>query len=238
MLKPLCRRSRLDPEQANLYAYVGNDPVNATDPSGLDACPPPHQNDICVYGKRPKKRNSGGWMGSTTAAFGGAFDNFLGWEALASMVRNALRTRPSRATPAAPAPRCPAVPAGGLGEAGLHRNMQQARQLSATINRGANWSLFDDVNKRSAAMGAFAQRVRTGGVWDTKNLRNSSGRLMYPNGQAYGDFQYGALAYSMGFDWATTMTGAHTYSLATGNGLEHMMPAIRAGYLHAARGCR
>jgi RHS repeat-associated protein len=221
----------------NLYAYAGNDPVNSTDPSGLDACPPPHQNDICVTGKRPKKKNSGGWNSWTTAAFGGAFDNFLGWDALASMVRNALRTRQARANLPAP-PRCPAVPAGGLGEAGLHRNMQDARRLSATINRGANWSIFDDLNKRSAAMGAFAQRVKTGGAWDTKNLKNSSGRLIYPNGQAYGDFQYGALAYSMGFDWATTMTAAHAYSVATGNGLEHMMPTIKAGYLHASRGCR
>jgi len=60
---------------------------------------------------------------------------------------------------------------------------------------------------------------------------------MYPNGRAYGDFQYGALAYSMGYDWTTTRAAADAYSVKSGNGLEEMMPTIRAGYEYAARGC-
>lgn len=75
------------------------------------------------------------------------------------------------------------------------------------------------------------ERVRDGGEWGCKR------KPAYPKGQAYGEFQYGALAYSMGFDWATTWSGAQAYSLKSGVGLEEMMPAIKAGYLHAARGC-
>jgi RHS repeat-associated protein len=223
----------------NLYAYAGNDPVNATDPSGLTSANCPQTpGSITICGRRPKKPSSG--LGSwTTGAFGNAFDNFLGIGAFLTLLRNDLRNSPfSLRHPPQPPQRCPAVPAGGQGEAGLHRNMQEARQLSARINRGENWSFFDDVNKRSTALAAFAQQVRTGGAWDTKNVRAPSGKLLYPNGQAYGDFQYGALAYSMGFDWGTTMAGAHAYSVATGNGLEQMMPTIRAGYLHAQMGCR
>lgn len=135
-------------------------------------------------------------------------------------------------------PQCPRVPAGGLGADGLQRNMHDARNLASRLNRGSNWSIFDGGSKWGATGLAFADRVRTGGVWDTKNLKNSSGQLMYPNGQAYGDFQYGALAYSMGYDWATTSAAADAYSVKSGNGLEAMMPTIRAGYQYAARGCK
>jgi hypothetical protein len=40
----------------NLYAYVANDPVNRTDPTGMKACPP---TDICVTGTREPPPNNG-----------------------------------------------------------------------------------------------------------------------------------------------------------------------------------
>jgi RHS repeat-associated protein len=40
----------------NLYAYVGNDPVNWRDPSGLESCPAVvPEGEICVEGTRPKR---------------------------------------------------------------------------------------------------------------------------------------------------------------------------------------
>ena len=63
----------------NWYNYVGGDPVNATDPSGLDACPN-GSTDICVTARRRcgffcflgrlVSGGGGGTGSSTTSAFG------------------------------------------------------------------------------------------------------------------------------------------------------------------------
>ena len=133
---------------------------------------------------------------------------------------------------------CPPVPNGGPGITGLQRNMRDARNLAAHLNEGSDWSLFDQADKRLAAGMAFADRVRTDGVWDTKDIKDESGKKLYPQGEEFGDFQYGALAHSMGYDWPATMLAAHAYSIKQGRGLEGMMPTIRQGYLYSANGCK
>ncbi len=51
----------------NMYAYVGNDPVNGVDPTGLTAtC----LDEICVYGNLPKNEDKGGY----TDPFGDLFN--------------------------------------------------------------------------------------------------------------------------------------------------------------------
>jgi RHS repeat-associated protein len=41
-------------DDMNLHGYVGNDPINGIDPSGLDMCPPPNEKDICVNRHKDK----------------------------------------------------------------------------------------------------------------------------------------------------------------------------------------
>jgi len=163
----------------NMYAYVGNDPVNSVDPSGMYT-------------------QCGRWNLSHSVTLGrdefgtGPYQNnqykqlCVRWsddpfrldfsQEYASLYKTPPRQETQR-LPEKTKP-CPAVPAGGLGADGLRRNMQKARDLAARLNRGANWSIFDGTSKWGATGLAFADRVRTGGIWDTKNLKNSSGELM------------------------------------------------------------
>jgi RHS repeat-associated protein len=70
----------------NLYAYVGNDPVNLTDPMGLDPCYD-GTNDICATVRRPKPSGGSG-SGSGVVNIGG-WSLSSGWGALNSLIRNA-----------------------------------------------------------------------------------------------------------------------------------------------------
>ena len=80
----------------NLYAYVGNDPVNLTDPSGLSAeCPKPRGDEIVLCAQRrgsgSKSRSRGGTGPSRSAGFGLFTSDYGGSAALASIAANAAR---------------------------------------------------------------------------------------------------------------------------------------------------
>ena len=205
----------------NPYAYAGNDPVNRRDPSGLQDRPAPDTGDIIVTGKRlPRKDDDvdAGWLfaparidiaGSLFGPGGGA---------------------PGTGPVAQKQTQCPAVPSGGPGAGQLNRNIQEALR-QRRMNAGESWSIFAVPALEGGTGAWFAGQVKTGGAWDYKNQG-------YPGGRNFGNFNYGATAAALGYDWATTMGAAHAYSLIDTGGLEGESAQIRAGFEYARRGCK
>lgn len=97
-------------------------------------------------------------------------------------------------------------PAGGPSKARLDIIVREARRISRIHN--------PNIGLEGAAAGAIlAQNSKTGGKWDIKNLRDAQGRKLYPKGQEFGDFFYGATSTGIGFTPTISDLGADIYSL-------------------------
>lgn len=126
--------------------------------------------------------------------------------------------------------RCPQVPGGGPGKGALDRIVKEARHIGRVHNPDVGLEGF-------GAMSILAENSKTGGRWDIKNLRDTSGAKLYPNGQNYGNFLYGATSVAMGFSPGFSDFGADLYSLWDHGTLEDQDAMIRAGQRYAAMGC-
>lgn len=125
---------------------------------------------------------------------------------------------------------CPPVPAGGLGKAGLDAIVGEARKIGRVHD--PNTGL-----EGGAAGAILAANSKTGGRWDIKNHRDDQGRKLYPKGQEFGDFLYGATSTGMGFSPFISDLGADIYSLLSNGTLEDKDEWIRAGQRYAALKC-
>lgn len=89
----------------------------------------------------------------------------------------------------------------------------------------------------AAAMAILAENSKTGGKWDIKNLTDSKGRKLYPDGRDFGNFLYGANSVAMGFSPSFSDFAADLYSLKTNGTMEDQDTLIRAGQRYAALNC-
>ena len=125
---------------------------------------------------------------------------------------------------------CPQVPGGGPGKGALDRMVGEARHVGKVHNPSVGLEVF-------GAMSILADTSKTGGKWDIKNVRDAIGARMYPSGQNFGNFLYGATSVGMGFSPGFSDFAADLYSLWDNGTLETQDAMIRAGQRYAAMGC-
>jgi hypothetical protein len=209
----------------NWYNYVGDDPVNETDASGLGP-------EVVVIGKlipiiTPKVVVA--VVGAVTGIVHLFSSIFGGHHAKPPKTNNNAKQDQPNKQASQQRPICPAVPSGGAGAGQISKNIAEALRQRA-MNAGGNWSIFAVPALEGGTGIWFSSQVKTGGAWDYKNKG-------YSAGQNYGNFNYGATSASLGYDWPTTMGGAHAYSLIDNGTLESQSSVIRAGFDYARLGC-
>jgi hypothetical protein len=125
---------------------------------------------------------------------------------------------------------CPSVPGGGPGKPRLDAIVQEARRVGRAHNPATGLEGL-------AAGAILAENSKTGGKWDIKNLRDEKNRKIYPDGQEFGDFLYGATSTGIGFSPTISDLGADLYSLWSNGTLEDKDEWIRAGQRYARLKC-
>ena len=204
----------------NWYNYVGGDPVNFVDPSGLCS--------FTVYAMGTfEQQDDGSWKlialsKNTWTEQDTPCASPDETATLNEIVVSAARKRKSR--PQSDNKPCPAVPSGGPGRDQLNRNIAEARRVGRTSTPGSGPS--------SALVSGrwLSNKVKSGGAWDYKNQG-------YSKGQDFGNFNYGATSEALGFDGGVSDFFADLYSLWDNGTLESEDAMIRAGQRYARQGC-
>jgi RHS repeat-associated protein len=167
-------------DSANLYAYVGNDPVNRSDPIGLYA----DSLNGLAQAMAEDLVDSGPpiyvWANRIPAL--GAYIGMLSYAANPNLTRNNESKRSGGNKGQKPQkPQCPAVPSPGPGK----------EELDEAI-KDAQWDFANSSRWRSASN--FFQSVKPGGDWDWKERIDGSAE--------YGNFSYGATGRAYGYSLA------------------------------------
>jgi RHS repeat-associated protein len=208
----------------NWYNYVGSDPINGTDPTGLEEEETTTGPDIIVPGNRLPNISE---LSNFTYTPG--FAQADPAHALRAIKNYGAKPTKKGRKPQKEKPNPCNVPNGGPGRGQLNNNLREAER-QRRMNDGARWMIFAAPALEGGTGAWFASKVKSGGSWDYKNQG-------YSNGQNFGNFNYGAAAAALGYDWETTMGAAHAYSLIDNGTTESQSAMIRAGFNYYRKGC-
>jgi len=238
----------------NLYAYVGGDPVNYTDPWGLsrifsctrvegtDANGLPTIGTSCVGGGGgPGLGVSFPGLGASPSlpiGFGGGGGQGAGiLERLENTVSDGFEQNKKNIKDSVCRGLLPSLPGGALAE--IVKNIKEAIDIKNILSKFAESSLLNQLSSFLTENIGFALEVRTGGNLDLKNQERflgSNGQTTRP-GRNAGNFNYGATGTALGFGRFRLTIGAHGYSLLANRTIEGQMNIIRAGIAFTEIGC-
>ncbi|MBL4800722.1 MAG: RHS repeat-associated core domain-containing protein [Emcibacter sp.] len=217
----------------NLYAYVGGDPVNATDPWGLEGGP---IEEIVVTGKRIV----------LSGLRGEYLRNFLQRSAERAMeemmmqlagvvfqtinegfVQNKIDIKNSVCGGL-----LPALPAGALAE--IFGNIKKGIDIKNALSEFSEGSILDSTAAFLTIHIGFYFEEKTGGNLDLKNQERYRGAGASRNA---GNFNYGATGTALGFGKFKLTFFAHAYSIVDNFEFEGQMSIIHAGIAFTEIGC-
>ncbi len=184
-----------DPQTWNAYSYVRNNPMNATDPSGMDSVTPFSITTICGL---PCFN-----IGSTYSLdwlFGDGPLNPNRFRLLGTDPLSGYSAGKSAPTPAGqeqqPAKSCPSVPA---------HPANYPPQVLYDFGVNSSNSLSDNLSPDLAKTLAYAGLVAPNQPFDFKNQPSPGANPQY---RAYGNFAFGVFGYSLGFSSTYIKWGA------------------------------
>lgn len=225
----------------NWYNYVGGDPVNLVDPSGLYAKVPTKcsgsGSDVVVCGGRgpdPLGGRDGGSIfgGSSPIGLGSIDPTEQGDEVVVQAARPKRTSTPGKNLLSAVSVlpqnnQCPAPPSPGAGKSAINQNIAEAQRQAA------------DNRNNPAAIDSLANLEDESWEVINSHSQNYKANPRYPGSAAYGNFNFGATMQARGFSLGATRWYSNAFQrLTTGRAdPPEDVRDVTNGYRYAQNGC-
>ena len=206
----------------NMYAYVGNDPMNATDPMGLFANDDDDvMEEIIVKGKLIKRIGSDFIVTISGDAVREWLEQFAR-EYMELFLKYERKKLIKYGKEEVEKKDCPKVPGGANGKAIIDRNIKNSLKIAVDIYINSDLIRDSDVTlpgmtgnfyQMLALNNQFLNGSKTGGILDIKNMPEASLFVNKEIARRAGHFSYGANGAAFGFTNVWVHFGGEVYSV-------------------------